>query len=169
MCRECTESMKTPKIDNMIIKLREEINNDGIKENGWNVWSRKINAEKEKVDNAIEEKTKTAKPNEKSNETVCCRYNLKISEKDIPSVQCSTSITDDIMNLWMEHLKMKYNYNESMLFIPPSVAQILKVGKSKLYRTTPTSLEVWWKSTIHSGIAGKWLILSLEISFTYIN
>ena len=156
MCRECVENVKSPKMTNMVEKIREEIRTTGTKRKRNESESSEKNVEKEKAEDSNEEKsikirnkTNITKPNIEPNTSVRLKsYNISIDEYDILSVKGNNWISDGIIKLWMTHLQLTHSNNEKLLFVTPSISQMFKIGETKDLDKTLDSLEAWWKDYI---------------------
>ncbi|CAL4123351.1 unnamed protein product [Meganyctiphanes norvegica] len=80
-------------------------------------------------------------------------FNLSIKNEDIKSLEEGQWISDTIIALWFEYLKeWVYKDNQSILFIQPSVTQVLKEGLTDDFSMILEPLNVWQKKYIFMAV-----------------
>ena len=91
--------------------------------------------------------TKVKETNQASkNKVNLSKYDMSIEESDIELLEGSNWINDTIITLWMKYLQqVDHDNNEKVLFVPPTITQLLKIGDNKDIDRTLEDLEAWWK------------------------
>ena len=159
MCKECIETVESKNLTNLLEKKREETGMQGMKRKRKESESesnahKKINGEEtvknvneESGDNMKKTSTKVKETNQATEDKVNLRrYKMIIEESDIELLKGSNWINDTIITLWMKHLQqVDHENNEKVLFVPPTITQLLKIGDTKDIDKTLEDLDAWWK------------------------
>ena len=155
ICRECKESVESKNILNVAEESREEIEIKGLKRKRKDSESKDHKKIEETEANTNEKNdmdkiTGGHKEVESIDESVfLSRYNTTIKESDIKSIKGRNWINDSILTLWMKHLQhVEHNNNENILFVLPTIAQLLKIGDTKDLNETLCSLGACWMDHI---------------------
>ena len=156
ICRECKESVESKNILNIPEEPREEIELKGMKRKRKDSESndhKEIEKETEANPNEKNDMNKITNGNKKvesTNDNVyLSKYNTTIKESDIKYIKGRNWINDSLLTLWMKHLQqVVHNKNENILFVLPTIAQILKIGDAKDLNETLCSLGAFWMEHI---------------------
>ena len=159
ICRECKESLESRNILNIPEKPREEIGLKGIKrkrtESESNDHKKVERVETETNPNEknycnMKKTTDDTKKDEGSDDSIyLSRYSTTIKESDILLIRGKNWINDNLLTVWMKHLQqIIHGKNEKLLFVLPTITQMLKIGDTKDINKTLNSLEAWWKEYI---------------------
>ena len=80
-------------------------------------------------------------------------YDISIKKEDIESLKEGQWISDNIIALWFEHLKDgEYKDNQNIIFIQPSVTQVLKQGPIDDLGMLLEPLNIWQKKYIFMAV-----------------
>ena len=162
MCKECIETVESKNLINLLEKIREETEMQGMKRKRKKSESesnnhKKINGEEtekdlneESGDNMKKTPTNVKETNQASEDKVnLSKYDMVIDESDIMLLTGSNWINDTIITLWMKHLQqVDHGNNDKVLFVLPTITQLLKIGDTKDIDKTLDSIEAWWKDYI---------------------
>ena len=86
-------------------------------------------------------------------ETPLSLYDISIKKEDIESLKEGQWLSDTIIALWFEYLKdQEFKDNQNIIFIQPSVTQVLKQGLTDDFGMLLEPLNIWQKKYIFMAV-----------------
>ena len=145
LCADCVEltNMIEKVHPNLFSNLRKTLVKKGTK--------RKRENECEEIRTTSKSKTEETKMKEKrvSFKTTVNVFDTSITDEDLASLEDGKWITDSVIALWFKYLQEEVCDEDSkMLFIPPSVTQLLKEGFTDDFSLILEPLNIWQKKYI---------------------
>ena len=153
LCIDCLELTNMIEINhpNLFTNIKRALVKKGMKKGIKRKRTDKVNEIEELVRRNIEESQ--SKEMKVSSIPPLNLLDVSITDEDTKSLEEGQWISDSIIALWFKYLQDKvHEDNANLLFIPPSVTQVLKEGLTDDFNILLEPLNIWQKKYIFMAV-----------------